>query len=78
MENTIIALGLFSLGLYIILNINNDVNTKCVKNSGYLELDNNVDINNNQVINDNKNSFTNTNSLNILNDQLNKNNNLNV
>ncbi len=96
MSDIIVPLGLLGLGLYVIMNINNDDNYKYVKNSGSLEMNNTInpsDMKDNYTLlddnnnNNNKNNynenigdynFFNTDNTKTINDQINKNNNLNV
>jgi hypothetical protein len=70
MDNIVVPLGLLGLGLYIIMNINNDDNQKYVKNSGSLNTKNNLDINNNKNNLDINNGLSNnyTNQFNDMND----------
>jgi len=45
MNDFIVPLGLLGLGLYVIMNINNDDNYKYVKNSGSLQMNDKKDAN---------------------------------
>jgi len=62
MDNIIIALALLGLGLYFIMNINNDDKCKYIKNSGTLNTDNNLnylDTNLNNLVDNNTNDDNN-------------------
>ena len=93
MDNIVVPLGLLGLGLYIIMNINNDDNQKYVKNSGSLNTKNNLDINNNlnnldinnglsnnytNQLNDMNDNFLNADNTKLIDEQMNKNSKLDV
>ena len=93
MDNIVVPLGLLGLGLYIIMNINNDDNQKYVKNSGSLNTKNNLDINNNKnnldinnglsnnytnQFNDMNDNFLNVDNTKLIDEQMNKNSKLDV
>ena len=93
MNNIVVPLGLLGLGLYIIMNINNDDNQKYVKNSGSLNTKNNLDINNNKnnldinnglsnnytnQFNDMNDNFLNVDNTKLIDEQMNKNSKLDV
>lgn len=83
----IVPLGLLGLGIYVIMNINNDDSCKYVKNSGSLEpnnegilkpfIDDNINKYNNLNNLEDYNFFNNDNTKTIK-EQINKDNNLNV
>ena len=85
MNDFIVPLGLLGLGLYVIMNINNDDNYKYVKNSGSLDMKNTSNTSNTSNLLDMKNNidnndnFFNTDNKKTINEQINNNDgNLNV
>jgi hypothetical protein len=67
MSDIIVPLGLLGLGLYVIMNINNDDNYKYVKNSGSLEMNNTInpsDMKDNYTLLDDNNNNNNKNNYN--------------
>ncbi len=68
MNDFIVPLGLLGLGLYVIMNINNDDNYKYVKNSGSLQMNDKKDANT-------VDNFFNTDNTKTINEQINDDNN---